>query len=226
MNFLAHGLPVLDDAWQLAGTAVPDWLSACDRRCRVRAKRLRPVVAAEADSDEEAARLRRGMLRHLDDDDWFHTSAAFAEAELLIGRRFRRLLGGSDQARPGFLGHIAAEMILDGVLMRRTPGLVDRYYRQLQLVPAEEIERIVCEVATRPTEKLAVFIGKFHHYEYLRGYPDPPSMVARLNGVLRRVKLPPLPVEAVAVVEAGFAIVAERADAMLSGPGRDGPAAG
>src|SRR5690606_21605874 len=69
MNYLSHGHAYLDDdPWILAGTSLPDWLAAADRRCRVREEQA-TALAAEGG---RLGALARGVLAHLEDDRWFH----------------------------------------------------------------------------------------------------------------------------------------------------------
>ena len=69
MNYFAHALPFLDQPYFVAGTAVPDWLSVIDRKMRVPSKAARTLVAHE---DPRVAGVAAGIIRHHDDDRWFH----------------------------------------------------------------------------------------------------------------------------------------------------------
>ena len=76
MNYFAHGLQFVQEPYVLAGTAVPDWLNVVDRRARVRSKAAMPFVD---DPDDRTAAVARGVVRHHEDDAWFHRTRAFAE---------------------------------------------------------------------------------------------------------------------------------------------------
>ncbi|QDT65110.1 hypothetical protein V22_23560 [Calycomorphotria hydatis] len=207
MNYFAHGCRFIDRPYFLAGTACPDWLSAVARRTRLRSRRVRPFVECGSSEQEEFA---AGVLQHLHDDDWFHSSRGFAEVSSLLGREFRNLLGPEDRFRPGLLGHIGMEMILDAILLRRDPGRLDQYYASFSQIDPAVIQQAVNSMATRQTTELEKFIPLFIEIRFLDDYVTPAGLLYRLNQVLRRVKLDPLPGEAEAVVEAGFELVAER----------------
>ncbi len=91
MNYFAHGYRFSADPYFLAGTAIPDWLNVVDRRVRIRAKHARPFVAAD---EASLASLARGIVRHHDDDDWFHRTAAFGQLSLELCRRAAAVLPG------------------------------------------------------------------------------------------------------------------------------------
>ena len=62
MNYLAHAVRFLDRPEFVAGTAVPDWLSAADRKVRLRPKHRRAVD----DSRRPAlAEIAAGVHQHL-----------------------------------------------------------------------------------------------------------------------------------------------------------------
>src|SRR5947207_1119796 len=124
MNYFAHAIRFLDRPYFLAGTALPDWLSVVDRRVRLRA---RHVAAFSDGTGTPAAELAAGVLQHLEDDAWFHKTAAFAIASAELTVLFRKSLPVDDRHRPAFLGHILTEMLLDAVLIERHPERLTGY---------------------------------------------------------------------------------------------------
>lgn len=212
VNYFAHGLRHVERPYFLAGTAAPDWLSAVDRRVRMRARRVLP----HADGSREIAdELASGVLRHLDDDHWFHETRAFHEVTGELARRFRSVLGPEDNFRPGFLGHIAAEMLLDAVLIERAPALLDAYYAALDAIDPSTVERELNRMARGETNRLAPFIPHFRRAEILRDYATSAGLVWRLNQVLGRVGLNPLPPAVEEVIESGRGLLRERCAELL-----------
>ena len=57
MNYFAHAIPFLDNAYLTAGTGVPDMLTVVDRRVRVRSKHVTPFLA---DPDPTTAAVAGG----------------------------------------------------------------------------------------------------------------------------------------------------------------------
>ena len=210
MNYFAHAFAFLDqpapDPCFVAGTAVPDWLSVADRQVRLRARHLRPAVE---DSDPAVAALARGMLQHLGDDARFHETRAFAESSLALTVASRDALGGEPGLRPSFLGHLLVELLLDAALIAAEPGRLERYYRLLDAVDASWVQEVVNRLAPRPTARLAMMICGFRRERILWDYLEDGKLLVRLNQVMRRVGLDPLPERFRDVLPAARDLVAE-----------------
>ena len=214
MNYLAHGYPHVDRPWFLAGTAVPDWLSVVDRRLRIRSKHAGPHADGSGSPTSE---LAAGILQHLADDDWFHRTPAFARVSDLLTLRFRAALPQDEGFRPALLGHIVTEIVLDGVLVERMPGVLDRYYAALARVDPREVEAAVARVAGRPAPGVAWFVQVFLRERFLADYGDARRLWRRLNQVMQRVKLEPLPEGVIADLEYAQGLVAANTDGLLVG---------
>jgi hypothetical protein len=174
-------------------------------------------VAPFADgSGSPQAELAAGVLQHLHDDAWFHRSRAFSEVTGELTRMFRDLLPDDDGLRPSFLGHIVTELILDGILIARDRAGLQAYYDALATVDPAVVQDAVNRMAREPTERLAVFIPLFHREQFLWDYLEAESLLLRLNQVLRRIKLNPLPAETKTVLESAWKIVDRRAGELLS----------
>jgi hypothetical protein len=211
MNYFAHGIRFLDRPWFLAGTALPDWLSVVDRRVRLRPK---PLMVQADGSGSIVAELSAGVLQHFEDDHWFHKTRAFAEATAHVARLFRDFLGPGDNFRCGFLGHITCELILDSVLIERHPQALDRYYHVVAQLDADRLARTVCDLAGQ-TVDVGPWLPLFCREQFLRDYADSGRLAYRLNQVLRRVKLDPLPAGIEECLSAGRSIVRSYADGLL-----------
>ncbi len=190
MNYYAHALPFLDNPYFVAGVATPDWLSVVNRKCRARAKLAAPFTTHE---DPRRAALAKGIVQHHEDDAWFHQSDAFGKLQFDFTRRFREALPGDTSMRPGFLGHIVVELLLDAILIERDIGGLDNYYHALDSLDSELVGEWVSEMATVPAVGLPYLIDRFREVRFLYDYLDDAKLLYRINGVLRRVKLDELP---------------------------------
>lgn len=190
MNYFAHGRRFTHDPYILAGTAIPDWLSVVDRQVRVRAKGAESLVD---DADPRVAALARGVRQHLADDDWFHQTTAFHELNVAFTGRIRTILAGDEGYRPAFLGHILMELLLDSVLIEQQPQMLDAYYESLATIDPGVVEGAVNRMAARGTDRLALLLPRFLSERFLYDYLDDGKLLHRLNQVMRRVKLAPLP---------------------------------
>lgn len=212
MNYLAHAVRFLDRPEFVAGTAVPDWLSVADRKVRLRPKHLAPWLS---DSDHTLAEFAAGVQQHHDDDGWFHATRGFAEVTGTLGKMFRDAIGPGDGFRCGFLGHIATEMLIDGVLIDDRPELLRDYYDLMDRIDPQCVQNSVNRMSAVPTENLAMFVRMFQQEKILICYQDSRRLWVRLNQVLRRVKLTPLPEAAVRVLEEGRSLIRERLEDLL-----------
>ena len=199
MNYLAHGWRFIDDPYFLAGTAVPDWLCVADRQVRVRTKRAVEWIGV---TDATIAAVARGICQHHADDRWFHQTRAFTELSLDFSRRIRMVLPADEGFRPWFLGHILVELLLDAALFEQEPDRLTGYYAAIARVDAVVIETAVNRIALQPTQRLRDFIALFRRERFLYDYADDGKLLVRLNQVMRRVRLPALPLTFVELLPA------------------------
>lgn len=190
MNYFCHALPHLHRPHFVAGTAVPDWLSVVDRRVRVRAHQAAPFVES---TDALVAEFAAGIVQHHADDQWFHTTRGFVEITQTLAKQFRTALGPSDDYDCAFLGHLLTELLLDAALIARFPAEFEQWCVGLREIPPTFVEDHVNQMARRPVTRLAEFVTAFVSAEILRDYRDDERLFWRLNQVLGRVKLSPLP---------------------------------
>ncbi|TWU14945.1 hypothetical protein CA54_38150 [Symmachiella macrocystis] len=212
VNYFAHGIRYTDRPYFLAGTATPDWLSMADRRVRLRPQHVQPFADG---SGQPQAEFAAGVLQHMEDDDRFHRSAAFFEVSGALLPLFRKLLEPHDGFRPGFLAHIVTELLMDAVLIERHPEMLRAYYAAIDAVDADSIQRCVNAMAKKPTERLAAVLPLFTREGFLWDYLDSERLLYRLNQVMRRVKLQPLPPETTTVLDESRLLVRARIDDLI-----------
>jgi hypothetical protein len=217
MNFFAHGWRFMDRPYFLAGTAVPDWLGACDRKTRVRRQIAMEWGNGHDPGGEQliAAEIAAGIVQHLDDDRWFHRTATFVQTSAALTRCIRARLPDDRSIRPALLGHILTEVLLDAVLIERDSSSLDAYYEALNKVDADEVENAVNQMCRTTTERLAPWIHRFRQERFLQNYLDDAKLVFRMNQVLGRVELPTLGDDFIDLVPELRTRVAAAADALL-----------
>lgn len=196
----------------MAGTAVPDWLSVVDRKVRFRPQHLGPWADSSGTLQAEVA---AGTLQHLLDDDWFHATRGFVEVTGEMTQLFRERLGADDKYHCGFLGHVGMELLLDAILMERFPDHFVEYWQVLSTIDCHAVEGAINRMARQPTDRLAWFINLFRGEQVLRCYASDERLLIRLNQVLTRVRLSPLPSEATAVLAMSRNIVRHRIEDLL-----------
>jgi hypothetical protein len=214
MNYLAHALPFFDRPYFAAGTGVPDWLTVADRQVRLRRKQIEPFLA---DADPILSAVAGGVRQHLLDDARFHEARAFAELSWRLAALARDALENELGMRPTFLGHLLVEVLLDAVLTEENPARLEEYYRVIETVEPHLVEAAVNKMASRPTDRLAIMIAEFRRQRILWDYLDDAKLLVRLNQVMHRVKLPPLPDAFLAILPPARRAVADRKTELLEG---------
>jgi hypothetical protein len=190
MNYFAHAWHFLGEPYFVAGTAVPDWLSVADRGVRVRPKWAERLAE---DRQRHTAAVAAGALQHIRDDRRFHRCRAFVELSLKLSAMARDALGTEAGLQPAFLGHLLVEVLLDAALLAEDPGRLEAYYHALDRVDALLVEEVVNRMASRPTRRLAPMIWGFCREQILRDYLEDGRLFVRLNQVMRRLAMAPLP---------------------------------
>lgn len=214
MNYFTHGMRFIDRPYFLVGTALPDLLSVVDRQVRMRSRRVAPFADG---SGSPQAEIAAGVLQHLNDDAWFHNTPAFTDVTGQLTRLFRELQPPDEGFRPALLGHIVMELILDGVLIRRNPAILDAYYAAFSRPDAELVQDAVNQMARVGTQRLAMWLPAFVRERFLADYLQPDRLLYRLNQVMQRVKLNQLPTGTEAVLNACWSIVEQNIAALLPG---------
>ncbi len=213
MNYFAHGHRFLNDPYFLAGTAVPDWLSVADRK--VRAHRNRAIQFVNH-PQPTVANLARGIVQHHHDDAWFHNTDAFNQITWRTTSLCDGALPKDEGYRPSFLGHILVELLLDAALIAADPLRLERYYAALETVDPAAVELAVNEIAGRSPQRLAWFIDRFRQVRFLCDYADDAKLIFRLNQVMSRVNLLPLPDSFCSTFSAARELVAAHATDCLA----------
>jgi hypothetical protein len=192
MNFLSHALPYLEDPLLAVSTGIPDWLSVVDRKIRARGRMAQAHVES---GDAELRRVAQGILRHIEDDRWFHGTEAFVDTNMRLAIGLRELLPGDSGFRPTFVGHILIEIFLDSFWIRDDPSTAQRYYAAVESADSKTIQRCVNTITGKPTQALVEVIERFADARFLYDYLDHDKLMMRLNQVMKRVGLMPLPAE-------------------------------
>jgi hypothetical protein len=134
----------------------------------------------------------------------------------------RDRLPGDRGFRPGFLGHILVEILLDAILIDDNPDDLDAYYEALYALDPIEIGAVVNRMSTRTTDRLPTLIHMFRAERFLYDYRDDEKLLTRLNHVMRRVRLRTLPNSMLEFLPEARQAVQQRASELLDGEQRPG----
>ena len=222
MNYFAHAFGFLDEACSpafLAGLAVPDWLNVVDRKVKARSKSAQRFLENESLNDEERE-IAKGIIQHHRDDRWFHEGLAFNSLSLEFAVELREWLAPDAGFRPSFLGHILIELLLDDCLIQQFPEKIQGYYAALENQDPHLVEQVVSRIAGRPADRLHWFIRKFLEIRFLYDYADDEKLLSRLNQIMQRVKLLPLPARLSEFLKSARKRVADQVDQLYFDPHR------
>ena len=191
MNCFSHAFRFLDrDPYFVAGTCIPDWLTLVDRKVRARRKR---AIEFTSDPHPMTAEVARGIVQHHDDDDLFHNNPAFIQLNLELALEIREMLGSDAGFRPHLSGHILIEVLLDGFLASHDVSRLDDYYATIAKIDSSVLQASINRFTPIATTKMQAFVPLFLKERYLYDYLEDRGVLYRLNRVLKRARLNPLP---------------------------------
>ena len=183
MNYLAHALEVLEDPWQVAGTALPDWLRASSPKVR-----LRPAQLALLPPQPSCwNRLALGLRMLWTQDQHFHAHGPFVSLCAAARQELEQQLSLPNAHALSFLAHLLVELLLDAALIGHDPQLAQRYYQALDQIEPQEVARFVQHLTGRECPALAGFVERFRRVRFLYDYLDDRLLWFRSSQVLARV---------------------------------------
>jgi hypothetical protein len=153
-------------------------------------KRVRIEQLAPAREHEEVQLLWEGCMMHLERDRRFHGSAYFKEAEAALKELFRREELGKTVPRTWLAAHLLVELMLDRVLMKQAPELLDAFYHSLRNT-SPETTNLFLEDAQLDASAFRQRFDRFTEVAYLYHYPDDGAMTYSLMRIYMQAKVTP-----------------------------------
>jgi hypothetical protein len=135
MHFLSHyyiDRPIAEPAFAV-GALLPDLLPHFTALYNRRIRHL------DSPPPIEFQHIHAGLLRHVEADKWFHSSAHFMAAAHAATLALRGMGDTASHYRYWFLGHIGVEMAIDRILCSRQPRLIEEYYSHIGAVDSKLI---------------------------------------------------------------------------------------
>jgi hypothetical protein len=108
--------------------------------------------------------------------------------------------------------------LLDAALIEDRTDLLDAYYRAIDQTENAAVEAAVNAMAPHRTDRLAAFIPLFSRQRFLYDYADDERLLIRLNQIMRRVRLPALPIDLREILPAARKRVFASKDELLDCP--------
>lgn len=159
------------------GLSLPDFV-----RNFVRGARLKSINP-EDHKNTDYPLLILGTIKHFERDKKFHGSDFFQSTEERLNRVLKPVFESQDIRRYWFASHLMAEMVLDRVLMKQQPALLDQFYTDLDMADTEAIKDFL---STKGVSDLNVFedrVNRFKTSQYLRQYLHDPALIYSLNRI-------------------------------------------
>ena len=167
------------------------------------------------DADPHFAGLARGVIRHHQDDAWFHETPAFRQLNVQFAIRLRETSPDPTGMRSGFVAHLLVEVLLDASLDQRHPGLLESYYQVLRQIDAQRVQEWVDRTAKVSNPRIREIVPRMIAERFLADYVDDRKLLLRLNQVMRRVRLPELPDETMELFPEAREAVEQHHDQLL-----------
>jgi hypothetical protein len=198
---------------------MPDWIRVVDKRTRVRSKTVKNYLDRHIENcTPESLAFCHGILQHHTDDDWFHNTETFLALNVQFARELRELMGDDASMRAGFVGHISIELLLDAILIDRSPGELADYYRVLESLDPQAIESTLASILGRPVPNVGKLIRRFSIERFMYDYLEDTRLLRRLNQIMTRVNLPCLPEAMIQWLPEARRTVFLHAEALLNAP--------
>jgi hypothetical protein len=127
--------------------------------------------------------IHRGVLRHYEVDALFHGSGTFRQvctfaSDTMISEGLDR-----EKYRLWFLSHIAAEVVLDIILIRQNPGIVQEYYDVLSSVEINKLDVYLNSIVA-PDEKSKI-MANFNRFKEVKFLFNLDRIEGAAEGIIR-----------------------------------------
>lgn len=124
-----------------------------------------------------------GAHKHFSRDKQFHQSAYFKNTEGKLTEILKPVFQDLGIPRYYFASHLLTEMMIDRVLMKQEPGMLDQFYGDLSKAGTAEINEFLVWRGIEETQTFQERVQRFSHSQYLRQYVHNPALIYSLNRI-------------------------------------------
>ncbi len=140
------------------------------------------IIAANAAS----LNFHEGCLAHYRADKLFHGSQFFADMLAMSNAEINQAKFSEALSRKWFLAHIMAELLIDRILIKQEPDLLDEFYNSLQQINDGQLLDFLNDYEIKDSPKFFEFFNHFRKVQYIRYYTDNNKFVYSLNRIMIR----------------------------------------
>lgn len=181
LNYLSHyyvDYPE-DRPYYVLGLILPDLVRKIEpRKIRFSAEAL----MLESPPSEIADHLNQGIMRHLEVDILFHNSPYFHKGCQVIKDWLSRFTYKSIPNRIHIFAHVLLEIMIDRVLIKKDPEIMDRFYNNLDQVEKQPLlDFFAHNGIIHSAETVYERVRYFCEDRFLCRYPDNDMMLYALN---------------------------------------------
>jgi len=137
--------------------------------------------------------IQKGCDLHYAADHYFHQSVFFIEAEIFIKNLFQKNEIEHAKIRKWFLVHILIEIMIDRVLIKKHPKILDTFYADFNAVDLKFILMYLEKCERKGLEKFADFFQKFVDSKFMFSYTTEEGVLASLDRILQKTKQEKMP---------------------------------
>jgi len=195
MNFVAHYYVDnhLDNSLFVVGVSTPDLVPVYNKNFRLRKRKVEAVLARGGSRD--FYQFAKGILRHFEADEYFHSAQFFKEENDLLMELIRKYFPGGEVRRSFFVAHILFELVLDRVLVLDDPRVLDNYYRHWRQQDPQLLSRLTGQILENEGEVMEgypAYIQRFVERKYLYGFSQWEELLYVFKRIMERVGIPDL----------------------------------
>jgi len=184
MNFLSHFYfeRYYRDPELILGSVFPDLLKNADSKAHLFPYKHELKFL----SNPKLKAIYEGWQRHLQIDKIFHVTPFFYDHVHGLKTLLQPHLKNTP-IRPSFMAHIGLELLLDHLLIQHKMVDVNVFYKLLELVDRETVQKFLTLCGYEDSEKFFKFYDEFLDAHYISTYKDLDQILKALIFICKRV---------------------------------------
>lgn len=184
MNFLSHYYFERNnpDHFVVMGVILPDLIKNADKFWNIHPQKT-PAIYKD---DQDLNAIFRGWQKHLEVDNYFHTSEFF-KTETANLKKLILPCVTAGPVKPFFLAHIGLELMLDHLLLHSGMINIDTFYQQLHQANNNSLREFLSKAEIPDQQIFNTFLNEFLESRYLFSYQKLHNISYALKRICMRI---------------------------------------
>ena len=184
MNFLSHYYFERNNPnhYVVMGVVLPDLIKNADKFWNIHPQKTPALYQTQ----ESLRSILRGWQKHLEVDNYFHTSAFF-KTETANLKKLILPCVTAGPVKPFFLAHIGLELMLDHLLLHSGMINIETFYQQLHQANNNSLSDFLSKADIPDQHIFDTFLYDFLQSRYLFSYQKLHNISYALNRICMRV---------------------------------------